>query len=79
MFFAETLGPSLTPASAAAMYDYVLSKLNGRRNVSAAELHAAVAEFLTYRANNSSPDAAIAFLKKLGRVAQAGGEFKLTA
>ncbi|HYD88542.1 MAG TPA: hypothetical protein VEA80_13790 [Vitreimonas sp.] len=79
MFFAETLGPALTPASAAAMYDYVLSKTKGRRTVSAAELHDAVAEFLRYRANNSSPDAAVAFLKKLGRIAQDGTAYKLTA
>jgi len=79
MFFAETLGPALTPTSAAAMYDYVLSKTKGRKSVSAAELHEAVAEFLRNRANASSPDDAIAFLKKLGRVAQDGASFKLMA
>ncbi len=79
MFFAETLGPALTQTSAAAMYDHVLTKLNGRKKVSAAELHAAVKDFLVHRDNSSSPDMAIAFLKKLGRIADDAGGYKLVA
>ncbi len=79
MFFAQTLGPALTPTSAAAMYDHVLTKVSGRKTISAAELHAAVKDFLIHRDNNSSPDMAIAFLKKLGRIADAPGGYKLVA
>ncbi|MBC7769051.1 MAG: hypothetical protein H7124_09715 [Phycisphaerales bacterium] len=79
MFFAQTLGPALTPTSAAALCDYVLNKTNGKRTLSATELHAAVEEFLTQRANASTPDSVIAFLKKLGRVTQEGAKYKLSA
>jgi len=79
MFFVQTLGPALTPAGGAALFDHVQSKLRGKKSVSAAELHAAVSEFLLTRANTTSPEAAIQFLKKIGRVTQDGAAYKLQA
>lgn len=68
MFFAETLGPALTPATGAALYKYVQDKLAGRASVTVEELRSVVADYLARRGNSSTPEAAIQYLAKLGSI-----------
>jgi hypothetical protein len=80
MFFAETLGPSLSHASSRALMRHLTEKAAGRTTMSGAELHALIAEFLAQRHDAITPDAAIKLLQLIGRVAAApGGNFRIAA
>ena len=69
MFFAETLGPALTPATGAALYAHVQQRLVGRASVTVEELRTVVADYLSRQGNATTPEAAIQYLAKLGNIA----------
>ncbi len=69
MFFAETLGPALTPSSGAALYEHVQQELGGRASVTVEELRTIVAAFLIRRGNATTPEAAIQYLANHGNIA----------
>lgn len=79
MFFAETLGPALTPASGTALFDHVRKELGADSAVSPEELRQAVAEFLRRTGNSTTPEAAIQFLAARGRIAASGAKYRLAA
>lgn len=78
MFFAETLGPAITPSSAVALAQFVRERL-GTRSVSAAELHTTVVEFLRLTNNSTAPESVIRFLADRRIAAPEGRNFKIAA
>lgn len=69
MFFAETLGPVLTPNIGAALYNHIQQKLGGRTSVTVEELRTVVAAYLIHRGNPTTPEAAIQYLANHGNIA----------
>lgn len=78
MFFAETLGPAITPSSAVALAKFICERL-GARSVSATELHATVVEFLRITNNSTSPESVIRFLADRRIAAPQGRNFNIAA
>jgi hypothetical protein len=80
MFFAETLGPAITPRSAAALFAFVKEKTGSRKSVPAEELQRIVAEFVRLDGSRISTEAAIKFLTLRGRIsAQDARTFRIAA
>lgn len=78
MFFANSLGPALTAASAVALANFVKDRL-GQKSVSGAELRATVEDFLRLNNNATSPDAIIKFLTDRGIAAPDGKNYRIAA
>jgi hypothetical protein len=78
MFFAETLGPAITPRSAAALLAFVKSKLGSRKSVPAADLQKIVAEFVVLDGSRVTVDQAIKYLANRGQIAADGRAFRIT-
>jgi hypothetical protein len=68
MFFANSLGPYLSPPMSVELLNHLRGKAGGQTTMSVQELRAAVADFLAKHADATSPDEAIDFLRKRGRV-----------
>jgi hypothetical protein len=68
MFFAETLGPMLTPQLAHDLTQFLRKKLAGRDTISPEQLREAVAEYLYVANVRASADAVIDFMARNGRL-----------
>ena len=68
MFFAETLGPAITPRRGEDLFGFVKSKLGSRKSVAATELQQIVAEFVRLDGSRVSTEAAIKYLANRGRI-----------
>lgn len=80
MFFAQTLGPAITPRAGAALFEHVLVKLAGRRSASIEELRAIIGDFLRINRFIVTTDEAIQFLAINGRLTQQdSATFRLAA
>jgi len=80
MFFAQTLGPAITPRAGAALFEHVLVKLGGRRSASTDELRTIIADFIRINRFIITTDEAIQFLAINGRLTQQdSATFRLAA
>jgi len=85
MFFAESLGPILTPITARELSSFLRRKLDGRTTASPDQLREIVAEYM-YLANiRTTTDSVIDFLARCGVInfqgptASAAARFELAA
>jgi hypothetical protein len=85
MFFAETLGPILTPGIAQDLRAFLQRKLDGRTDVSPEQLREIVSEYLYGADLRANTDAVIDFLARSrvlafqGPTAGAGARFEVAA
>jgi hypothetical protein len=76
MFFAESLGPDLTPGGAVVLVKQLKKQL-GRSNVTVAEFHKAIAENLSRRGSGVKPALILAYLERCKLLSIQGKNVKI--
>jgi hypothetical protein len=64
MFFAESLGPDLTPGGAAVLVKQLKKQLGGRSSVTVAEFHKAITDNLRRTGSGTKPALILAYLER---------------
>lgn len=85
MFFAESLGPVLTPLTVRELSTFLRRKLEGRKSVSPDQLREIVAEYMYIANIRTTADSVIDFMARAGAItfegpsASASAKFELAA